>query len=48
MENEIEKQADGAQKPFVKPELKVLDVKHTQTGGSPDPNEFNPFLQAPS
>lgn len=33
-------------KPFVKPELRALDVKQTKTGGAPDPNEFNPFLQA--
>jgi hypothetical protein len=31
-------------KPFVKPELRALDVRQTQTGGAPDPNEFNPFL----
>ncbi len=32
-------------KPFVKPELRALDVKQTKTGVSPDPNEENPFLQ---
>jgi hypothetical protein len=45
----VEKAIEGNEafekKPFVKPELVVLDVRDTQTGGVPDPNEFNPFLQ---
>ena len=48
MHNKIEKNEKAAKKPFVKPELKILDIKDTQTGGAPDPNELNPFLQAPS
>ena len=42
-ENQQEKNI--LRKPFVKPELRVLDVKQTQTGVAPDPNELNPFLQ---
>jgi hypothetical protein len=42
--NDIENNENKGKKPFVKPELKILDIKDTQTGGTPDPNEFNPFL----
>ena len=34
----------AAKKTFVKPELRVLDVKGTETGMTPDPTEFDPFL----
>ncbi|MDZ4110367.1 MAG: hypothetical protein U1E18_12320 [Brevundimonas sp.] len=45
MKKAIESNGTVEKKPFVKPELVVLDVRDTQTGGVPDPNEFNPFLQ---
>lgn len=44
MNNNIERTDNSDKKPFVKPELVVLDVRGTQTAGVPDPNEFNPFL----
>lgn len=34
-----------ARKPFVKPELQVLDIKETETGPFPDPFEFPMILQ---
>ncbi|QUL37816.1 hypothetical protein [Erythrobacter sp. JK5] len=37
--------AASGRKPFVKPELRVLDVKGTETGPFPDPSEFPTILQ---
>lgn len=42
----IESNEAVEKRPFVKPELVVLDVRDTETAGVPDPNEFNPFLIA--
>jgi len=36
--------SSAGKKPFVKPELHVLDVKGTATGPSPDPSEFPMIL----
>ena len=39
-------EAGKVRKTFVKPELRVLDVKGTETGPFPDPFEFPTILQA--
>lgn len=44
MSSRDENQRVRDRKPFVKPELVALDVRESETGTSPDPNEFNPFL----
>lgn len=45
----MKKHSDARQttvrKTFVKPELRVLDVKGTETGPVPDPSEFPGILQ---
>jgi hypothetical protein len=48
LKNNSDRTGGAEKKPFVKPELKALDVRGTKTGGAPDPNEFNPFLQKTS
>ena len=45
MSNPDHKDHAAARKLFVKPELRVLDVKSTRTGPAPDPTELDPFLQ---
>lgn len=37
-------QNSHGKKRFVKPELRVLDVKGTETGPTPDPSEFPGIL----
>ena len=45
MENVADAGKWQGKKPFVKPELVVLDVRGTQSGPFPDPNEFDFILQ---
>lgn len=44
MTNAVKSNETNVRKPFVKPELRVLDVKGTQGGVTNDPTEFDPFL----
>lgn len=39
-------QSPAKRKVFIKPELRMLDVKGTKTGPAPDPTEFPGILQA--
>ncbi len=45
MGNTVNSSENSGKRLFVNPELVVLDVRGTRTGGTADPNEFNPFLQ---
>lgn len=46
MTKNTESRQVSARKAFVKPELRVLDVKGTETGPVLDPSEFPGILQA--
>ena len=45
MSNKSDVRQAAARKTFIKPELRVLDVKGTETGPFPDPSEFPTILQ---
>lgn len=44
MNDETKQDESSAKTPFIKPELKSLEVKDTRTGPNPDPTEFPGIL----